>query len=152
MNGLLSFASGDDARAGRDVAQSTSAWARAAASGVGLICGGDAIAGGAKASPETRTVTRAPWPPPSFSFFAARCPLPGAPRRLSTSAAVAAGEAPSRTAGVESEEEKAGVVSMKGVKISGRTLYLDKQATTPIDPRVDAMLPFYLARFGNPHS
>ncbi|URE46627.1 Leucine rich repeat N-terminal domain [Musa troglodytarum] len=101
---------------------------------------------------ETRTVTRAPWPPPSFSFFAARCPLPGAPRRLSTSAAVAAGEAPSRTAGVESEEEKAGVVSMKGVKISGRTLYLDKQATTPIDPRVDAMLPFYLARFGNPHS
>ena len=54
--------------------------------------------------------------------------------------------------GVEPEEQ-AGVVSMKGVKISGRPVYLDMQATTPVDPRVlDAMLPFYLARFVNPHS
>ncbi|KAL9271196.1 Cysteine desulfurase, mitochondrial-like protein [Drosera capensis] len=44
-------------------------------------------------------------------------------------------------------------ISMKGVKISGRPLYLDMQATTPVDPRVlDAMLPYYLSRFGNPHS
>ncbi|RRT56600.1 hypothetical protein B296_00012325 [Ensete ventricosum] len=79
--------------------------------------------------------------------------MPGAPRRLSASAAVATAEAPSRTMGVEPEEETTGVVSMKGVKISGRPLYLDMQATTPVDPRVlDAMLPFYLARFGNPHS
>lgn len=42
---------------------------------------------------------------------------------------------------------------MKGVRISGRPLYLDMQATTPVDPRVlDAMLPFYTSRFGNPHS
>lgn len=42
---------------------------------------------------------------------------------------------------------------MKGVKISGRPLYLDMQATSPVDPRVlDAMLPFYLTRYGNPHS
>uniref|UniRef100_A0A6V7QW49 cysteine desulfurase n=1 Tax=Ananas comosus var. bracteatus TaxID=296719 RepID=A0A6V7QW49_ANACO len=42
---------------------------------------------------------------------------------------------------------------MKGVRMSGRPLYLDMQATTPVDPRVlDAMLPFYLSRFGNPHS
>jgi cysteine desulfurase len=42
---------------------------------------------------------------------------------------------------------------MKGVRISGRPLYLDMQATTPVDPRVlDAMLPFYLTRYGNPHS
>ncbi|KAJ6823509.1 putative cysteine desulfurase, mitochondrial [Iris pallida] len=45
------------------------------------------------------------------------------------------------------------LISMKGVKISGRPLYLDMQATTPVDPRVlDSMLPFYLHRFGNPHS
>ncbi|XP_010245621.1 PREDICTED: cysteine desulfurase, mitochondrial [Nelumbo nucifera] len=44
-------------------------------------------------------------------------------------------------------------VTMKGVKISGRPLYLDMQATSPVDPRVlDAMLPFYLSRYGNPHS
>ncbi|KAE9466747.1 hypothetical protein C3L33_01339, partial [Rhododendron williamsianum] len=42
---------------------------------------------------------------------------------------------------------------MKGVKISGRPLYLDMQATSPVDPRVlDSMLPYYLSRFGNPHS
>lgn len=42
---------------------------------------------------------------------------------------------------------------MKGVKISGRPLYLDMQATSPVDPRVvDAMLPYYLTRYGNPHS
>jgi cysteine desulfurase len=32
-------------------------------------------------------------------------------------------------------------------------IYLDAQATTPLDPRVlDAMLPFYTTFFGNPHS
>lgn len=31
--------------------------------------------------------------------------------------------------------------------------YLDMQATTPVDPRVlDAMMPFYHGRYGNPHS
>lgn len=34
-----------------------------------------------------------------------------------------------------------------------RPFYLDYQATTPVDPRVlDAMLPFYVDMFGNPHS
>ncbi|KAI3451880.1 hypothetical protein Pfo_008545 [Paulownia fortunei] len=66
------------------------------------------------------------------------------PRPFSTAAAVAA---------VEPLEEESSGISMKGVKISGRPLYLDMQATSPVDPRVlDAMLPYYLSRYGNPHS
>ncbi|KAK9739233.1 Aminotransferase class-V [Popillia japonica] len=35
----------------------------------------------------------------------------------------------------------------------GRPLYLDAQATTPLDPRVlDVMLPFLTSYYGNPHS
>jgi len=34
-----------------------------------------------------------------------------------------------------------------------RPIYLDMQATTPVDPRVlDAMMPFYVGIYGNPHS
>ncbi|KJZ78285.1 Cysteine desulfurase [Hirsutella minnesotensis 3608] len=34
-----------------------------------------------------------------------------------------------------------------------RPIYLDMQSTTPVDPRVlDAMLPFYMGVYGNPHS
>ena len=36
---------------------------------------------------------------------------------------------------------------------ANRPVYLDNQATTPCDPRVlDAMLPWFTERFGNPHS
>ncbi|KAG7034259.1 Cysteine desulfurase, mitochondrial, partial [Cucurbita argyrosperma subsp. argyrosperma] len=50
----------------------------------------------------------------------------------------------------EPHEDETGI-SMKGVKISGRPLYLDMQATSPADPRVlDARLPYYLSRCGNP--
>lgn len=38
-------------------------------------------------------------------------------------------------------------------KYGTRPIYLDMQATTPVDPRVlDKMLPFYSGLYGNPHS
>ncbi|XP_033113011.1 cysteine desulfurase, mitochondrial-like isoform X2 [Anneissia japonica] len=38
-------------------------------------------------------------------------------------------------------------------RFEGKALYLDQQATTPLDPRVlDAMMPYSVAYYGNPHS
>lgn len=53
----------------------------------------------------------------------------------------------------ETVEETVEGITMKGVKIAGRPLYLDMQATSPVDPRVlDTMLPYYMYQYGNPHS
>ena len=42
---------------------------------------------------------------------------------------------------------------MKGIELAGVPMYLDMQATTPLDPRVlDEMLPFLTNTYGNPHS
>ena len=44
-------------------------------------------------------------------------------------------------------------MAIKGEALAGRPVYLDVQATTPLDPRVlDAMMPFFLHSYGNPHS
>ena len=51
------------------------------------------------------------------------------------------------------EEVEKKDIEIKGVSLQGRPLYLDMQSTTPVDPRVlDAMLPFFVDHYGNPHS
>eukprot|EP00906_Rhabdomonas_costata_P032386 RCo045629 len=44
-------------------------------------------------------------------------------------------------------------LTLATANVNPRPLYLDFQATSPVDPRVlDAMLPFWTEQYGNPHS
>jgi len=61
-------------------------------------------------------------------------------------------EVPESLLGVK-EEGELNRFSIRGKFLKGRASYLDMSATTPVDPRVlDAMLPYMIGSFGNPHS
>eukprot|EP00823_Brevimastigomonas_motovehiculus_P009057 TRINITY_DN8730_c0_g1_i1.p1 TRINITY_DN8730_c0_g1~~TRINITY_DN8730_c0_g1_i1.p1 ORF type:complete len:455 (+),score=86.38 TRINITY_DN8730_c0_g1_i1:95-1459(+) len=53
----------------------------------------------------------------------------------------------------DAEEETLSKSQSSKTTPKGRSIYLDMQATTPVDPRVlDKMLPYFVEQFGNPHS
>ncbi len=90
-----------------------------------------------------------PW---RFSSTLAREPE-GAHRRRRMHACTLTPTLPSPLLNPLPHSPHAEYIERKGIKLKGTPLYLDMQATTPLDPRVlDAMLPYMTEQFGNPHS
>ena len=78
--------------------------------------------------------------------------LSGASKRLAAQSARALCAAPPAGAAAAAAATTS-EFSIAGSSRSGRAIYLDSQATTPLDPRaLDAMLPYMTGMFGNPHS
>merc|ERR1719458_1475943 len=72
--------------------------------------------------------------------------------RVSSSVVVGGGRGHSTEAATEEVENRV-KSAHQAMSEAIRPLYLDAQATTPLDPRVlDSMLPFMTSFYGNPHS
>lgn len=97
---------------------------------------------------------------PAAAVRASMRPASAAARRSLVSSAPAARAAPAPVPPVAGEPESfSGEAmfhrAMEGAPARGsqRAIYLDAQSTTPLDPRVlDAMMPYYVDQYGNPHS
>eukprot|EP01061_Rhynchopus_euleeides_P008463 TRINITY_DN1755_c1_g1_i1.p1 TRINITY_DN1755_c1_g1~~TRINITY_DN1755_c1_g1_i1.p1 ORF type:complete len:461 (+),score=154.07 TRINITY_DN1755_c1_g1_i1:39-1385(+) len=75
-------------------------------------------------------------------------------RRVAASAVQAVARRGAQTQGWRfSSESASSIYESEPIESDARAVYLDAQATQPVDPRVlDAMIPFFLDQFGNPHS
>lgn len=75
------------------------------------------------------------------------------PRLTSSTCRILIAKGLKTTASDESITTTASASSVDGKETELRPLYLDAQATTPMDPRVlDAMMPYSVSYYGNPHS
>lgn len=75
------------------------------------------------------------------------------PRLTSSSCRILISKGLKTTATDETTSNVSGVSASEDEQSELRPLYLDAQATTPLDPRVlDAMMPYSVSFYGNPHS